>query len=359
MFGSPDRVFSASTDELATVPGVGPKTAACLSDPVGRRSARERAGRLLEELAEGETGILCPDDVFYPRRLLEIADPPPVLFYRGDPTCLDRPAVALVGSRAATSYGKRVSFELARGLARHNIGVVSGLAAGIDGEAHAGALAGGGWTAGVLGCGPDIIYPPGNSGLYEKVAGQGVILSEYPPGTPPDGFRFPERNRIISGMTLGTIVAEATLKSGSLITASLALDQGREVFAVPGRIDSPKSRGANRLIQMGARLVTCVEDVLEELDLAGILSHDADDPPAGEKVELSEEEARLLACLGETALTIDELQQRSGCDGGTISRLLLQLELKGLVNRLPGQQYERKPDIPAGLSNSRTARKLE
>ena len=341
--GSPGRVLSARPGQLLAVEGVGRKLAGLIADPARVETARKRAGQEIEKAAEQNCGVLCPADNCYPAVLSDIADPPVALYCRGDLSCLRKPAVALVGSRAATSYGRRVSFELARELARNGICVVSGMAMGIDGEAHAGALAGGGATIGVLGCGVDIVYPYQHADLFEEVAAQGLLISEYHLGTPPDAFRFPERNRIISGASLGTVVVEASLKSGSLITARLALDQGREVFAVPGRIDSAKSRGTHRLLQEGAKLVNCVDDILEELDMAGALDQKQPGAPVSELlVELPEHEKHLFSCLEVYPVTIDELVRESGYAAPAVLQMLLGLELKGLVRQLPGQQYERR-----------------
>jgi DNA processing protein len=267
------------------------------------------------------------------------------LYVQGNCACLQKPAVAIIGSRAASSYGKRISAQLAHELARAGIVVVSGLAAGIDGHAHKGCLEDGGETVAVLGCGVDVVYPRVHAGLYRQVSGQGVLVSEYPLGTPPDGFRFPARNRIISGLSLGVIVVEATRKSGSLITARLALDQGREVFAVPGRIDSKKSEGTHWLIQQGAHLVQTVRDVLEELELAVSLHVVDPDPVAGTvSDDLSGQEKQLYSCIGVYPTDIDALSVQSGLSPGTLHDLLLRLELKGCIRQLPGQQYERVKD---------------
>ncbi len=315
-FGSPGYVLSAKPAQLLKVEGVGQKMARLITDPVQVQVSKNRAVQELKNVAGGNCTVVCPADESYPSNLLNIADPPVALFCRGDMACLDKPTVAIVGSRAATTYGKRVSFELARELARHGICVVSGMAMGVDGEAHAGALAGGGMTIGVLGCGVDVVYPPQHASLFKEVAGRGLLMSEYPLGTTPDGFRFPERNRIISGISLGTVVVEASLKSGSLITARLALDHGRDVFAVPGRIDSSKSQGTHRLLQQGAKLVSCVDDILEELDMAGLLDQEHAKGTTGVQVEaLQEEEKHLLSCLEVYPVTIDELVLESGYTG--------------------------------------------
>jgi DNA processing protein len=342
-FGTPGLVLSARPAQLLAVEGVGRKMAHLIADPARIQAARNRAKQEVDNIVDRNCRVVCPADGSYPEGLPDIADPPVAVYCRGKMACLEIPAVAIVGSRAASTYGKRVSFELARELARRGICVVSGMAMGIDGEAHAGALAGGGVTIGVLGCGVDVVYPHQHSALFKEVAAKGLLMSEYPLGTAPDGFRFPERNRIISGVSLGTVVVEASLKSGSLITARLALDQGREVFAVPGRIDSPKSQGTHRLLQQGAKLVNSVDDILEELDMAGVLGHNGGSGPAGAQAaaaELQEEEKHLLSCLDVYPVTIDELVRESGYDAAAIFQMLLGLELKGLVRQLPGQQYE-------------------
>lgn len=347
-FGSPGHVLSARPAQLLEIEGVGRKMAGLITDPGQVQASKSRAVQELKSVDEANCSVACPGDNLYPENLLNIADPPVALFCRGDMGCLEKPAVAIVGSRAASTYGKRVSFELARELARHGICVVSGMAMGIDGEAHAGALAGGGVTIGVLGCGVDVVYPHQHVTLFKDVVANGLLLSEYPMGTAPDGFRFPERNRIISGVSLGTVVVEASLKSGSLITARLALDQGRDVFAVPGRIDSPKSQGTHRLLQQGAKLVNCVDDILEELEIAGLLDHGRiGGVGISPQVELQDEEKHLLSCLDVYPVTIDELVLASGYAATVIFQLLLCLELKGMVRQLPGQQYELRQQSPA------------
>jgi DNA processing protein len=249
--------------------------------------------------------------------------------------------VAVIGSRAASDYGRRVAAMLAGELAGQGLTVVSGAAYGIDAAAHRGALAAGGRTAAVLGCGVDVAYPRTHADLLREIAGQGVLLSEYPLGTRPEGFRFPARNRIISGLVQGVVVVEATEKSGSLITARLALDQGREVFAVPGRIDSPKSAGTHRLIQQGARLVQTVQDIFDELSWENRLAAPAPAQAALPGPALDPGALSLLDNLDTYARDIDTLVRRTGLPVGEIHALLLQLELCGLVRQLPGKLYER------------------
>lgn len=340
-FGTPANVLRARPADLEKIHGVGQKIARRLTDSTVLDTARDSASRELERLSSRNIAVVPLDDQRYPFSLKNIPDPPVVLYCRGKTEYLNHPGVALVGSRSATTYGRRISYTLGRELAKNKICVISGMALGIDGEAHAGALAGEGPTIGVLGCGLDIVYPQQNHALFREVAERGLLISEYPLGSMPDAFRFPERNRIISGLALGVVVVEATLKSGSLITAGLALEQGREVFAVPGRIDSAKSRGAHHLLQQGAKLVHTVDDILEELHISALsMPEAASGKPPGPPDGMSEDERRLLACLDTYPVNIDELIHLSGYDSAVLADLLVRLELRGVVRQLPGQQYE-------------------
>lgn len=343
VFGTPAAVLAATSQALRQVEGIGGKVSRVLADRAAVETAGRQAELELRRLGDHNLVLLCPFDPRYPEFLHSIADPPVLLYCKGNLTCLARPAVAIVGSRAATAYGKRISFELGRELAARGVCVVSGMAMGIDGQAHAGALAGGGATIGVLGCGADVVYPPQHGALFEEVGRQGLLLTEYPLGSRPESFHFPERNRIISGLSLGVVVVEASLKSGSLITAGLALEQGREVFAVPGRIDSVKSQGAHRLLQQGAKLVRGVDDILEEFSLAGIFAERSpDDFPGPPPAPMTAAEEQLWNCLDVYPLTVDELVRQSGFHPAQVLSLLLDLELKGMVRQLPGQEYERR-----------------
>ncbi len=340
-FGAPGNVLNARPGQLKKINGVGQKLALSLTDKAVTEKARALAGRELHKLSRLNISVITLDDHQYPVFLKNIPDPPALLYCKGKIEYLGRPGVALVGSRSATVYGKRISFSLGRELAQHDIPVVSGMALGMDGEAHVGALAGGGPTIGVLGCGVDVVYPQHNRALFGEVEARGLLVSEYPLGTIPDAFRFPERNRIISGLALGVVVVEATMKSGSLITARLALEQGREVFAVPGRVDSAKSQGAHRLLQQGAKLVHSVDDILEELHLSSMIHHASPtEKPGGQLGGISEDEQHLLTCLDAYPLNIDELARLSGYDSAALADLLIRLELRGVVRQLPGQQYE-------------------
>ena len=257
-FSSPEDVYYAQPDELCLVEGVTKQQAQVLAD-----KSLTRAETVLADCAKDGQFIVTMDDAAYPGRLRDMYDPPVVLYGKGSMPLFDEEAaVAVVGTRKCTPYGTGAASQLGYELARQGGLVVSGLAKGIDGAAHQGALRAGGFTAAVLGGGVDMIYPPENRRLYEDIAATGVLLSEYPPGTEPKGSHFPVRNRIISGLSLGVLVVEAPERSGALITAATALEQGREVFAVPGPFDAPKSRGCNALIREGAGLVCEAWDVL-------------------------------------------------------------------------------------------------
>jgi DNA processing protein len=279
--------------------------------------------------------VLAWEDESYPPLLKHIDQPPPVLYLRGEMRPEDQVAVAVVGTRQVTAYGRRVTENLAAILAQHNVTLVSGLARGVDAIAHQAALDAGGRTLAVLGCGVDIIYPPEHVRLASRLIQQGALLSDYPPGTPPESGNFPPRNRIISGLALATVVVEAGETSGALITATFAAEQGREVFAVPGNITAPTSRGTNRLIANGARPLLSPEDVLEALDLAQV-QHQQE---VRRLMPGNEIEARLLEMLGEQTLSVDELCFLSGLSAEKVMANLAMMELKGLVRNLGGANY--------------------
>ena len=339
--GSAEAVL-ASRGRNIDVLGAGPRLRQTLADVALVERALCQAGDELASLAAVDAQALCPEMAAYPHALLTIADPPALLYCRGDLSLLSQPAIALIGSRAASEYGRRVVGQLAGELVAQGVVVISGAAYGIDAAAHQGALQAGGSTIAVLGCGIDIAYPKTHASLLAEIATSGLLLSEYPLGTPPDGFRFPARNRIISGLSAGVVVVEATEKSGSLITANLALDQGREVFAVPGRVDSVKSAGCHWLIRQGAQLVRHGGDILEALGWGpptpDVTNRATASPGA---VALSDEEAQLWAVLEVYPQDIDTLGRRSALRVSDLPGLLLQLELRGLVRQLPGQLYER------------------
>ena len=272
----------------------------------------------------------------YPNYLREIEGSPPLIYVHGSLEEIDRWAVAVVGTRRLTSYGRQITQELVAGLVLNGVTIVSGLARGIDAVAHKTALEHGGRTIAVLGSGPDCIYPPENRALARQIVnGRGAIVSEYGLGVQPEAKNFPPRNRIISGLSLGVIVVEAGDRSGASITARFALEQGREVFAVPGNITSPASKGTNRLIQQGAKLVTGVDDVLEELNLAMVLEHSA--------VQLSlpetQDEAALYEYLSAQPVHIDDLSRSTGLSSSLVSSTLTLMELKGMVRQVGGMNY--------------------
>ncbi|MFW6182869.1 MAG: DNA-processing protein DprA [Chloroflexota bacterium] len=281
--------------------------------------------------------VLTWDSPDYPRYLREAPPPPPVLYVAGDMREADRWAVAVVGTRRKSMYGEQVTRELVSGLVRNNVTIVSGLARGIDYIAHDTAVKQGGRTIGVLGSGIDHIYPPEHRNLARKIVKEqrGAIISDYALGTEPESKNFPPRNRIISGLSLGVVVIEAGKRSGALITANYALEQDREVFAVPGRITSKGSAGTNRLIQQGAKLVTEVEDILEELNLTMVPQQVA----VQMAVPDSAEEAALLEHLSPEPLHVDELCRASGLDMSEVSSTLALMELKGMVQQVGGMRY--------------------
>lgn len=336
-FGSPESVFSTCAKGGDICRGISKKLLIPLASPA---PFKEQAKTLLKRLQTGGATALCPDDIEYPALLKEISDPPTVLYVQGKVELLDSFCVAMVGSRAATGYGKRAAFSLAQGLAESKVSVVSGLASGIDGEAHRGALSVKGATIGVLGCGLDVVYPRQNAKLYEQIRGEGLLVTEYPLGTRPDGFRFPARNRIIAGLSHGVVVVEAARKSGSLITAEMALDEGREVFAVPGQIDSFKSSGSHWLLQQGAKLVQSVEDILVECGASQSVSQ-LPGSDASADVNIDPESARLLEEIDVYSCSRNELIARSGLGSAKVTELLLLLELEGLIEMLPGDEVRK------------------
>jgi DNA processing protein len=290
----------------------------------------------LQKVRDAKVDLLVWDSPGYPRYLKEISHPPPVLYVRGAIRETDEWAIAVVGTRRKTAYGRQVTTDLVRGLVNNNVTIVSGLARGIDSIAHEAAVEMGGRTIAVLGSGLDIIYPSENRTLANRIInGQGALISEFPIGTKPEGKNFPPRNRVISGLSMGVIVVEAGKRSGALITADFALEQDREVFAVPGNVTSPASRGTNSLIQEGAKLVRNVEDVLEELNMVMVQEKAAVQMSMPE----SAEEAQLLKNLTHQPVHIDELIQQAGLPSSLVSSTLTLMELRGMVRQVGGMQY--------------------
>jgi DNA processing protein len=297
---------------------------------------------LREELArlqEQDIKYVTIEDGEYPRLLRNIFDPPPALFVRGSLSRLGEQAVAVVGSRRPTPYGLAVAEKLGEELARAGLAVVSGMARGIDSAAHRGALAAGGMTVAVLGCGVDVVYPRENRRLMEEIIRSGAVVSEFPPGSPPEAWHFPVRNRIISGLSRATVVVEAAEKSGALITADLALEQGREVMAVPGPVTSPQSRGPNQLIKQGARLVEGAEDILEELGMTCLFSAGERQSPALPRLTADEE--AVYGTLSTEPLPVDVVVEKTGLAVQQVLSALMFLEVKGLVRQFPGRLYAR------------------
>ncbi len=362
-FGDLDGLWRASARDLERVNGLGPRAAARIA------AIRQDDSQLRDELAlaarHGVT-ILTREEPAYPVALTTIPDPPLALYVRGTLTEADAVAVGIVGTRRASVYGLTSAERLGAELAGCGITVVSGLARGIDAAAHRGALTAG-RTLAVLGSGLARLYPPEHAELAERVAAKGAVLSEYPMDTPPLPLQFPRRNRLISGLSLGVVIVEAAQRSGALITADCALEQGREVFAVPGPMRAVTSQGTHQLLKQGARLVTSVDDIVQELRLdmlpsaaAGRTPYPADEGvrlpsidaaqdgvPSG--VEgLPEAERKVLACLREQEpRDIDAIAADSGLELPDVSSLLLQMELKHLVRQLPGKQFVRHPLEPA------------
>jgi len=335
-FGQVENIYRADLDELRKVEGV--------SDLVAKRiKAREYLRDPLEEyerLIKKGGRLITYWDPEFPSILKEIKYPPVCLYVLGNLFFNQIPLVAVVGSRHPSHYGERVAKSLSRNLARNGLGIVSGLAIGIDTCAHEGALSGGGYTVAVLGSGLDRIYPRANEKLFWEIAEKGSVVSEFPLGTPPDPKNFPIRNRIISGLSRGVLVVEATKASGSLITAAMALEEGREVFAVPGSVESMKSTGCHYLIRQGAKLVEKAEDILEELSI------DVKEPSFAYKEEhsfetLTEVEKKLLEVVGDTPMHMDEIWRVLELDPGELGAILIGLELKGLIKQLPGKLFVR------------------
>lgn len=288
--------------------------------------------------------LICLTDRGYPPLLRQIDSAPPVLFVHGDPSCLRAHQLAIVGTRNPTPNGREMAQEFAAHLARSGLCITSGLALGVDAEAHRGALLARGRSIAVMGTGLDRIYPAKHRDLAYAIAETGALVSELPPGTPPVAENFPRRNRIISGLALGTLVVEAAARSGSLITARYAAEQGREVFAIPGSIHNAMAKGCHRLIRQGAKLVETAADILEELGAlaaAAAIEEGASSLPQRPVIDMDEDYQRLLSHLGQEPVSVDLLVARSGLTAEAVSSMLLILELQGLVAAIPGGLYSR------------------
>jgi DNA processing protein len=344
-FGSAEAICSASPAQLRSA-GLGNAAISALASVDDAAISDDL--RWLQEA--NDTHLLTIADPAYPELLRQIPDPPAWLFLKGDPDLLRHPQLAIVGSRNPTRGGRENAMEFARDLAGRGLGITSGLASGIDAAAHEGALAADGITLAVVATGLDRVYPASNRELAHRIASSGLLVSEFPPGTQPRAGHFPSRNRIISGLSLGVLVTEAAEKSGSLITARLASEQGREVFAIPGSIHNPMARGCHRLIRQGAKLVEQASDILEELapylSAAAAEAEAPDTARPEEELQLDDEYARLLDVVGYDPVSIDEIIQQSGLTAEEVSSMLLLLELQGHVESLSGNRFCRINSSP-------------
>lgn len=336
-FGDAFSIWKASKRELAAVSGIG-----SLAKKIVKQRENINIDSLINDLRNKKIGYITLLDKNYPEILKNIYDPPPVLFYKGH-FKKSESCIAIVGSRRSTKYGRKIAEKLGYELAQRGITIISGMARGIDTHGHLGALKARGRTIAVLGSGLDYIYPSENRKLFTEIQEQGLVLSEYPPGVKPLPGNFPQRNRIISGLSMGVIVVEAASRSGSLITAELALEQGRDLFAVPGNIDRPRSKGTNNLIKKGAVPVTRVDDILNEIYLyqeSGKGNNNQNQPTRTIYPDLNNEEKEIVDLFEkETEIYIDRIIELSGKNPGIVNTILLKLELKGIVSRGPGKKY--------------------
>ncbi len=328
-FGLPERIFAAPGTAISAA--VGERAARALS----AFSEDEAVARAIQWAGQSGNHIITLADAAYPRALLEISDPPTLLYAKGRIDLLNAPSLAIVGARNATAQGAVNAEQFARELSRGGLTIVSGLALGCDAAAHAGALEGQGSTIAVIGTGADRIYPSRNQDLARRIAEGGLIVTEFPLGTPALRENFPRRNRIISGLSRGVLVVEAAARSGTLITARLAGDQGREVFAIPGSIHSPLSKGCHQLIRQGAKLVDDARDILSELQV------DPAPASAASKCLPGNEESPLVQAMGFDPVGIDLLAQNTGLTADTLSAMLLSLELEGRIATLPDGRFQR------------------
>jgi DNA processing protein len=339
-FGEASRILNASKQQLLHVRGIGEETAESIATwekTIGLKAE-------LQRISDAGCEIVIQTDAHYPELLREIYDPPIVLYVKGQLVAKDKNSVAMVGSRMTTHYGIEVARKLAYQLAYVGVTVVSGGARGIDTAAHQGALSGKGRTICVLGTGINIVFPPENNELFERIAASGAVITQYPYNRKADKQSFAIRNRIVAGMTLGTVVVEANLTSGALITANFATEYGRQIFAVPGRIDSPRSKGCHELIKKGAKLCEGAEDILSEFEY---LFPASNRPPSANEtgvlpaLELTENEQKVFGVLDSEELSIDDVIRKCGLPSSAVSVALLSLEMKRLVKQLPGKLFVR------------------
>lgn len=329
-FGKPEIAWQAPPEALREA-GLGEK----IAENVVRTRETISLDQEWEQIHKQGITILTWEDESYPHRLKEIDHSPPVLYVRGNLSPDDEWPVAIVGTRRVTAYGRQVTDEIASSLSRSGVTIISGMARGVDGIAHQAALSANGRTIAVLGAGVDRIYPPEHRGLADQIIEQGALISDYAPRTPPEASNFPARNRIISGLSMAVVVVEAGQRSGALITASFAADQGRDVFAVPGSIKSPQSRGTNRLIQDGACLVQDPNDILEVLSLTKLTQYRA----ARVVLPVDAVEAQLFQTLGHEPMHIDEIGAKTELPIDKVTATLALMELKGMVRQVGGMNY--------------------
>jgi len=332
--GSVEAIFSERLQGLSKIEGIGQGPAESI---VGWEKTFD-LGNELRQMEELKVQVVDCEDEAYPKQLTEIYDPPLVLYYRGDMAAACKRSIAMVGSRATTYYGLETAKKISYQIAYAGLTVGSGLARGIDTAAHQGALAAKGRTLAVIGSSMDLIYPPENRALAEMIAeNRGVVMSEFTLGTPPDKQTFPMRNRIVSGLSSGVLVVEAGAKSGALITAKMALEQGRQVFAIPGRINDESAKGCHRLIKDGAKLVEGVDDILQEFEF--LFPKMEVEPRKAWPDDLTEEEVKLLQTLEMNEMHLDEIIRKCGLPSAKVSSTLLRLEMRKMIRQLPGKHF--------------------
>jgi DNA processing protein len=336
-FGSPEAVLSAAEKQLSNLPDVGPVIASNIKRKVDWKLAEQQ----LELMEKNQVQLLTFKDDTYPENLKSIYDPPPFLFIKGETGEDDKNAIAIVGCRAASPYGKQIAEKIGRELAKRGITIISGLAWGIDSIGHLAALKENGRTIAVFGSGLDVIYPSENRKLAERIIQNGAILSEFLLGTKPEKQNFPKRNRLISGLSLGVVIIEAGAQSGALLTAGHALEQNREVFAVPGNVGAKTSEGTNKLIKQGAKLVTKVEDILEELKMITTLQQKEKSKIEKDLSQLSEIEKDIYNLITVRPYHIDKIAQNTNVPTSQALSALLSLELKGFIKQLSGKMFAR------------------
>ncbi|MBD3309001.1 DNA-protecting protein DprA [candidate division KSB3 bacterium] len=340
--GSPEHVFSASISTLMRIPGIHEKTAR----KIKQFGFPDHVARELEAIKTHQVTIITLEDPEYPEQLKTIFDPPPLLYVKGHPLRRHEPMIAVVGCRKASTYGRTVTEKLCGELAVKGLTVISGMARGIDSAAHRGTLKAGGRTIAVLGCGVDVVYPPENTPLYREIIEKGSVISEFPMHTKPDRGNFPARNRVISGMSLGTVVVEAGNHSGALITADTALEQGRDVFAVPGNVTSAGSKGTNRLIKQGATLIEHADDVLNALPLEISREVQGMQPDLPLLTEpqlptLTPDEHQIFTLITHQPIHIDEITIRAQLPSSQVSATLMMLEMKNAIRQIAGKMFVR------------------